>query len=227
MDLPTTPIAATDAANVPKRLLLYGNQKIGKSKILTQLPGCLLIDTEDNSDHLTGLKVKARNLPELFEIFKAIAAKPGQYKYVALDTITKVEDWAEEHATNTYKNTSIGKNFKESSVITLPNGGGYFYLRNSLKRILDAFYSCNSRTILIGHTRDQYVASADVPVGKELDLTGKCKEIVLRSTSCNGYLYQDKNGNLRVNFSPTLNNGTHVERLAGKDIPFDWKEIYL
>jgi hypothetical protein len=207
--------------------LLYGNPKVGKSAAIASLEGCLLIDTEDNSDHLSGLKVKVKDLAELFEVFKEIKAKPNAYKFVALDTITKVEDWCEAHATNTYRNLPIGKNFTPgASVLTLPNGGGYYYLRNSLKRVLDAFFDCHPYTIVIGHTKDQYITTADAPVGKELDLTGKCAGIVLRMTSCNGYLYQSKDNVLRVNFSSSINNGSHIKRLAGKDIVFDWKEIY-
>ncbi len=230
MVLPTTPILATDAANAPKRLLLYGNPKIGKTEAITQLPGCLLIDLEDNSDHLTGLKVKVKNLVELGQVLAAIAAKPSNYTAVALDSVTILEDWCNTYATAKYKNSVIGKNFKGESVIELPSGSGYHHLREALKEQLVNFFNCHPRTIIIGQTKDRFVNGEVDKEGKELALTGKCQGIVRFLTSANGFLYRKKNAQkiseLRVNFESDNENGSHVKRLAGKDFVFDWKEIY-
>ena len=168
MVLPTTPIQATDAANAPKRLLLYGNPKIGKTEAITQLPGCLLIDLEDNSDHLTGIKVKVKNLVELGQVLTAVAAKPSNYTAVALDSVTVLEDWCNVYATAKYKNSVIGKNFKGESVVELPNGGGYHHLREALKEQLISFFNCHPRTIIIGQTKDRFVNGEVDKEGKEL-----------------------------------------------------------
>ncbi|MFZ8360671.1 hypothetical protein ACO1LX_19940, partial [Staphylococcus aureus] len=54
------------------------------------------------------------------------------YKFIAIDTLDAVEDMAEISATNNYKESVIGKNFKGKSVLELPNGGGYYYLRQEV-----------------------------------------------------------------------------------------------
>ncbi len=93
MELPTSIVPA--ARKSPKNIVIYGPPKIGKTTILSKLDGCLIIDLEDGSDMVSALKVKANSLNELSEIGKAIMKAGKPYKYVAIDTITQLEVWAE------------------------------------------------------------------------------------------------------------------------------------
>mgnify|MGYP003675338480 FL=1 len=138
MELPTDVIKASRKS--PKNMIIYGAPKIGKTTSLSELEGCLIIDLEDGSDMVNALKVKANSLAELAEIGKAIISEGKPYKYIAIDTITQLEVWCEEDAKQLYRLTPMGKNFdkdnKGLSVLTLPNGAGYLYLRRAFIRRL-------------------------------------------------------------------------------------------
>ena len=76
-------------------MVIYGPPKIGKTTALSQLKDCLIIDLEDGSDMVDALKVQVENLAELAEVGKAIMKDNKPYKYIAIDTITKLEEWCD------------------------------------------------------------------------------------------------------------------------------------
>ena len=224
--LPTEKIPAK--LSEPKVLLLYGAPKVGKTTVLADLPDCLTIDTEDGSDYVPMLKVKAKNRHELGEIAQALRKEPAKYKFLAFDTLTRIEDWAEELGTANYKLSGTGKNFTGQSVLTLPNGAGYLWLRLAFQELLGQFSGTVARMIFIGHLRDKFLQKEGKEVtAKDLDLTGKVKAIMCSQADTVGYMYRDSTG-LRVSFR-TFEDvlcGTRSQYLKGADILFDWKKIY-
>ena len=96
MELPTEKVPASRKS--PKNMIIYGAPKIGKTTALSELDNCLIIDLEEGSDMLDALKVKVSNLTELAEVGKSIIKDGKPYKYVAIDTISKLEEWCEEDA---------------------------------------------------------------------------------------------------------------------------------
>ena len=125
----------------PKNMIIYGAPKIGKTTALSQLDDCLIIDLEQGSDMLDALKIQANSLAELGQIGKEIYQEGKPYKYVAIDTITKLEEWCEEEGKQIYLKTPMGKNFETKnpgmSILSLPNGAGYLYLRMAYKKWID------------------------------------------------------------------------------------------
>ena len=108
----------------PARLILYGPPKIGKTTLISQLDDTLILDLEKGSDFVDALKIRISSIEELKKVGETIKAEGKPYKRIAVDTCTKLEEWAEDLAKKMYMETPIGKNFKEKSVLTLPNGGG-------------------------------------------------------------------------------------------------------
>ena len=135
MKLPTEKVKASRKS--PKNMIIYGAPKIGKTTVLSQLDDCLIIDLEDGSDMVDALKVKANSLSDLQAIGAAIMKEGRPYKYIAIDTISKLEDWCEGYAKQIYMKTPMGKSFEKNnpgtSVLSLPNGAGYLYLRLAYK----------------------------------------------------------------------------------------------
>jgi hypothetical protein len=217
----------------PKLLTLYGPPKVGKTDLLSKLQGCLLIDTEDGSDYVSALKVKVNNLDQLMEVAKEIAAykkAKGEYpyKFVAIDTITEIENLCEADATAKYKATSMGKDFKGKSVLELANGGGYFWLRQSFDYWLDLITKFAPKVIIIAHLKEKITNKAGVDVASlDLDLTGKIRNILAQKSDAIGYVYRKKDGILRISFNTNEDNtcGSR-EHLAGADIEADWSLIY-
>ncbi len=225
--LPTTPVKA-DMTN-PKILILYSQPKTGKTTLLTKLPNCLIIDNEDGTKYLEALKVKVNSLREFHEVGQAIVTAGKPYKYVAIDTISKIEDWCENYATDMYKQTPIGKNFKNKSVLELPNGGGYLYLRQAFQMMMNFAYTLADNVILIGHLKEKSIDQNGKEVlAKDIDLTGKIRTITCANADAIGYLYRTKD-KMMVTFisKDEVTCGSRCDHLKNAEFEFDWDKIYL
>jgi hypothetical protein len=222
----------------PKTLILYGAPKIGKTTLLAELEDTLLIDLEQGSDYVSAMKVKVHNLDELRDLGKSIIAAKRPYKRVAVDTMTKLEEWAEDFATSEYMKSPIGKSFNKDasgniidnkSVLTLPNGAGYLHLRMAFKEWVEKFHKLSEEVILIGHLKDKMIEKGGKEVNaKDLDLTGKLKSIVCSNADAIGYIFR-QNGKMMITFesSDEVTCGSRCEHLKGKTMEFDWKKIYI
>ena len=109
MELPTKKVKACRKS--PKNMIIYGAPKIGKTTVLSKLDNCLIIDLENGSDMLDALKIKANSLSELADVGRSIMKADKPYKYIAIDTISKLEEWCEAEGKNIYMKTPMGKNF--------------------------------------------------------------------------------------------------------------------
>lgn len=122
MELPKEVVKATKVD--PKLLFIYGPPKVGKTTILSKLDNNLILDLENGSDYVDALKIKVNNLRELVAVGNEIKKAGNPYKYLSIDVLDKIEEWAEVEATKNYKNSVIGKNFDGESVLELPKGAG-------------------------------------------------------------------------------------------------------
>ena len=231
MELPKTKVKASRKS--PKNMIIYGAPKIGKTTILSELDDCLIIDLEDGSDMVDALKVKVSSLKELGEAGKAIHEAKKPYKYIAIDTISKLEEWCEADAKVLYMQTPMGKNFDTknpgASVLSLPNGAGYLYLRIAYKKWMDRLNTLAPHVILVGHLNDKMLEKKGKEVAvKDLDLTGKIKQITCANADAVGYLYRE-NDKTMVSFDSMddITAGSRCEHLKGKTMPLDWSKIFI
>lgn len=227
------PTAKTPASLVnPKVLVLYGPPKVGKTTVLAQLENCLILDFEDGTDHIDSLHLKVTSLAHLAEVCAEIRNQNRPYKYIAMDTVTSMETWCEELATTNYKNSVIGKNFDGKSVLELPKGAGYLHLRLAFAEVSQMVASVTSHLIQVGHIREKFLEKdTQEASAKDLDLTGKIRNIVCSRADAIGYMYRRPGMNtpLEVSFMTTneVNCGSRCDHLKGKLFEFDWNKIYL
>lgn len=215
MELPKEKIIRGNEIIDPKELVIYGQPKVGKTEILSQLENWLIIDLERGAENVDGLIVTANSLEELSEVGTAIIKAGKPYDGVIIDTITELEDWCEWDATEMYMNSSIGKKFNTKggvllprseweSVLGLPMGAGYLWLRLSYTKWVKKLRKLAPHLILCAHTKDKFLdMETDSNVSSnELDLTGKIKRMACKDADI-GYLYRDpKNRNeLRIAFT--------------------------
>lgn len=165
ISLPTT--RAVAKSSNPRKLLLYSQPKVGKTSLVSQLDGCLIIDLESSASFFGGMYVDIKTIAKeqkitMFEAFKqVIVALKTQvkesgvfYKYVCIDSLTVMEDLAKELALQMYKSTAIGKNFEGKDIFLLPNGAGELHFRNAMDSLYNSFDGLYSEAlILIGHIR--------------------------------------------------------------------------
>lgn len=187
--LPTKKVKA-DRVN-PKRLIIYSKPKTGKTSAFAGLEGNLIIDLENGADYVEAIKVKANNLQELKEIGKAIKEANYPYKYVTIDTVTALEDMVMPLAINLYKQTPMGKNYSGDSILTLPNGAGYLYVRQAFFQVLDFIDTLAPQIILSGHIKDKQVDDkGEMVMSANIDLTGKIKSLICANADAIGYMFR-------------------------------------
>jgi len=234
IQLPTTKTPALRKS--PRYLLIYGPPKIGKTTILSQLEDNLILDLESGSDFLEALKLGVNSYQEYREVCQKICeTNPRPYKYVSIDTVSKLEEWAEVIATYEYKSSVLGKNFTERSVLERPKGAGYLNLRTSFIDLLQLAYPLAKHVIFVGHVRDKLLEENGKEVTcKAIDLTGKIGSIMCSSVDAVGSLARDKDGNLGINFrsSEQAICGGRCEHLRGQAFwfegnKFDWSKIFI
>lgn len=218
--LPTTKVPAL--VQDPKNLILYGIPKIGKTTILSHLQDCLIIDIESGSDYIDALKVKINSLAELKELCIEINKAGKPYKFIAIDTVTSLEEFAKPIALANYKKTPAGTNY-EGDILMAPMGSGYAYVREAVEKIIAMVASVTTNVILVGHVKDKSIVSssgAEVGNMKDFDLTGKLGRILAAKSDAIGFIYRDEDSNLCINFETNgeATAGARPEHLANKRI---------
>ncbi len=126
-------------------------------------------------------------------------------------------------------NLGIPRNDWES-VLTLPNGAGYYWLRTCMVRWLERFYKIADHIILVAHLKDKFIENKkglEVSV-KDIDLTGKMRNIVSARMDAIGYVYRQED-KLMISFKSdeTVVCGSRCEHLKGADIEADWNKIFI
>jgi len=216
--LPTTKVKA-ERQN-PKRMIIYSKPKTGKTTAYAGLENNLILDLENGSDYVEALKVKINSLQELLDTGKAIKAAGSPYKYVTIDTVTALEDMIMPLAVKLYRATSMGKNYDGDTVVTLPNGAGYLYIRQAFFQVLDFIDTLAPHIILSGHIKDKVVDDkGEMVMSANIDLTGKIKSLICANADAIGYMYRKGNKTiLSFKTSEEVTCGARPEHLRNEEM---------
>ena len=238
----------------PKRLIIYGKPKVGKTTAVSLLEDTLILDLEGGTDHVDAMRMRvigltaprekpetktARHeegnfyLNEVAHFIREHRKENGSYPYkrVVVDTLTQLEAWCEDHATLKYMQSAQGKSFNRDeagrpkprnqweSVLTLPMGSGYFWLRQSMTDWLAIIDDMAPDIIQICHLKDKLINKAGKEMSsKDIDLTGKIAKITAASSDAIAYIYRKKNETI-LNFASTDDTcGSSCSHLKGKEI---------
>lgn len=206
----------------PSTLLLYGAPKVGKTTMLSQLDDCLIIDTEKGSRMIEGYIQEVNSRDELIETLIAIKeSKDVKYKYIAIDTIDKVAEWAERR---------VCEEEGVNSIADLAFGKGYGLVREKVAKTISHFKEVAEHLIIIGHRKVAYAVTEGNPIviPESLDLTGKLKNVIMAGCDAIGYVYRDDKENLMVSFkaNDSIEAGSRCPHLKGQEVKFEWKNIY-
>lgn len=194
---PTPPLETS-----PKELIIFGKPKVGKTSLLSNLPKCLILDFEDGSDYISGMKLKIDSIAQLRLVGNEIKKQKYPYQYIVVDTVTALENMCINYAEDIYAATVTGKNWftegkpKYKTIINMPQGAGYQWLRTAYEKVLNYIRTLAPRIILIGHVKDIMLEKNGTEVNSmDLDLTGKIKRITASNSDAIGYLYRKGNKN--------------------------------
>ena len=88
----------------------------------------------------------------------------------------------------------MGKAYQGTDVRTLPNGSGYLYLRQAVRKVIDMLKSLCDTFILIAHVREKMINKDGEELSEmSIDLTGKLGDILCGEADAIGYVYRKKN----------------------------------
>ncbi len=216
--LPTEKVAPE--SQDPDILILYGPPKVGKTTLVSELESNCILDLENGTKYLEAIKIHINELADLNKYGPKIA-KEKPYNFVTIDPISRLETLVKEEAKQMYKATEIGKNFEGDDILSLPRGAGYYWLRQAYMKWLEKIKKLAPHIILVGHLK----TSVDNKDGKEvqvkdLDLTGKIKDITCQEADAIGYLYRGEDSSLNVSFKSEedILCGARPEHLKGQDM---------
>lgn len=233
--------------------ILFGLPKCGKTTLLSQLPGCLIIDTENGTNKIKALikKIPDDRGPvgkmkwlDDFADYLIMEGKP--YDYVAIDTLSEINDISEWSGTYRYMNSSQGKKFNRdeddemlkptdddyNSVHTLGQGFGYRWSREDVQRIFDKYKKVAKKCVFfICHVEDKFMAAkenTETIIPKQLALTGKLRDVLPRKVDGIGYVYNDE-GVIKINFTGNEDRlgGNRCAHLQGYNDVADWDKIFI
>ena len=229
----------------PRFLIIFGKPKAGKTTLASKLDNNLIVDLEGGSEFLEALAVQARSVKDLGDIANAIreeikstGKKP--YKYITLDNASRLEEICLSYAATLYRQTPMGKNYSGNDVRTLPNGSGYMYLQQAVRKVIDMFRDLCDNFILIGHLKDKMINKEGEELSEmSLDLVGKLANIICGEADAVGYVYRKKN-ETHISFEGGDNpvREARAPHLRGKNIVIAesdennnikvyWDKIYL
>lgn len=216
---------STPKVNNPKFLILFGRPKAGKSTLMANLDNNLIIDLENGYQALSALVVQARTVNDFAEIANALREeikKEGKfpYKYITIDNATRLEEMCLSYAVQLYRQTPMGKTYQGTDIRTLPNGSGYMYLRQAVRKVIDMFRDLCESLILVAHVKEKMINKEGEELSEmSIDLTGKLGDILCGEADAIGYVYRKKNDTI-ISFEGGDNSirEARANHLRGKKI---------
>lgn len=246
MELPKAKIPALYKS--PRKILIYSAPKVGKTSAGAMLENALILDLERGSDFVDALKVTINSVADIRAYGEEILKQGRPYRYGIVDTTTRLEDMVLPMASKLYRDTPMGKNWgklpdgkddSSASILALPNGGGYLYLREAYNTVSAYIDTLFERQIYFGHLKDKVLERNGKEVSaKDIDLTGKIRNIACANADAVGYMYREGNQTI-ISFKTTQDVicGARPEHLRNQEIVIleqidgkfisHWDKIYI
>jgi hypothetical protein len=179
----------------------------------------------DGYECLTALKRDGSTYEKLGLILKELNNEKvilgrNPIKRIALDHISLAEEILLPKALMMYKATPMGKAWAGTDVRQLPNGAGWYFVREVIMQLIDAFKKVCDTLIIIGHTKDKMInVNSEDLTEMTLDLPGKLSEIVIGNVPNVGYIYRKDNQTI-ISFKGGDNviRGSRSEHLRNQNI---------
>lgn len=254
--LPTAP-SKSKLIN-PSPLLVFGKPKIGKTTAIAALENNLVINLEDKVQTADGMVMFAKDLNVLRQILTKIKDAGKPYKYITIDTLTKLEEFCIPEAEKLYMKTPMGSTwivrdpetkeinkkkslkFKYGSILFLPNGSGYQYVRQAFQQLTTLIESCAENIIYIAHVKEVNILKDGLEfTSSDINLIGKNKQSISAAAQAIAYMTR-VGGKNYLYFQPgdDILTGCKIKRLDGQEIcisEYDaegnlithWDQIYL
>lgn len=205
----------------PRRLIIFSKPKMGKSTALANLPNCLCVDLEGGGyDYIDAVKIKIGSVKELKELCIAIKEAGCPYQFIALDTITVLEEMVKPLALKLYLDTPAGSKFTGDDVLDAAMGTGYQYVRKAMEMCIDMVAKCAPNIILVCHSKDTAIGVTDLTI-RQIDLLGKSGRILASKSDGIGFLSRSEKSDTILSFNTndtSIEAGARPAHLRNKEI---------
>ena len=228
----------------PAISIIYGNFKVGKTTIISQLPNHMILSLEPRSNAYHKMRAKEIKNPKEFNLaLDYILNNDVNYDFLVIDTITKLDEWSEIVGTLNYMKIPQGKKFNRpapgqqpyhinddqfQSVHTLPDGNGYRFSRDVMSAWFKKFEAIIASgkvkaIILLAHIKEKLITNktGDTVTSVDLNLTGKVKSNYAAYSDALGYMYADGSDRI-ISFKSSsrekIISGNRAKYLADQDI---------
>lgn len=239
MQLPISKVQGATAN--PKLLVIAGFYKSGKTTSLAALENNLVVDTEKGSIFVDAMRVDVPTLREYSELIRALGTSEHRYRFITVDTGTKLEDIALELAAFNHKKSPIGKRWEGTAkdILNLPNGLGYGLLRNSYMELLSWLKPYCDTLILVCHIKtSSFQKDGEEFSQLDINLTGQLKTIIAAEADAVGMFYRKGNRSiLSFKGGESFLVGARPSHLKNKDftiiesdesgsLKIDWSQVF-
>lgn len=134
--------------DVPPRILIHGQHKVGKSTWAAGAPGAIFIPTEDGQDAVDSSAFPLCNSwQDILDCITTLYSEPHEFLSVVLDSA----DWAEKLV-----HKSVCKDHDKSGIEDFGYGKGYVYASDVFRELLDGLNALrekrNMQVIMIAHS---------------------------------------------------------------------------
>jgi AAA domain len=136
----------------PQRGIAYGLKSIGKTNLIADLDGALIIDAEASSHQYDCARINVGNYQQLDAALNALLTDPNDYRTIAFDTI----DWIDE-----YIRAEVCREKGVGDIGEPPHGRGYILWRDKFTEFLlklNGLIRLGKNVILIGHSQVRTVS---------------------------------------------------------------------
>lgn len=201
--------------------ILFGQPKVGKTSLFEGREDTLVLAFEHNSEHINSYRVFINNADTLREVMKELK-NDTRFKYIVVDTITSAKPIFINIAEEMYMKTLIGKNWiqnkdKYKSIENLPNGQGWYFIRQAYDSFREYIESIDKRLIIVGHMK----ISSNEETGevyKEIDMPQSIRSSLSAKAQVIGYIQRlNKNTNtISFNVGDNILSGCNVPQLANR-----------
>lgn len=144
----------------PPRLMLYGQEGVGKTTFASQAPNVIFIQTEDGLDQIDTAKFPlARNVQEVLEQLTALRDEEHTFGTVAIDSL----DWLERLIFD-----AVCAEYGVKSIEKADGGYGKGYTHalsywRKIVSLLDALRARGMAVVLIAHSKVERFADPENP----------------------------------------------------------------